>query len=103
MVLASDFLLAEDGDLIITDAGDLAVGFSDEQHVQHILLAYPGYYRNSLLCGAGLPSYEKSAGTELTIQRAVRIQLERDNYSINKVTVTPEPHFKLTTDVDRIR
>ena len=102
MVLASDFLLADDGDLIITDAGDIAVGFSDEQHVQHILLAYPGYYRNSLLCGVGLQSYENSTGMELTVQRSVRIQLERDNYSINKVAVVTNPNFKITTDVDRI-
>lgn len=105
MVYAHDFLLDVDGDLQFTSSGDILTGESDDQHVKHILLAYPGYYRESPLCGVGIESYLLSAGEELNLKRIVRIQLEADNYSLEGVSPVRSDIYQFILNIDprRIR
>jgi len=48
-----DLLLDENGDLSFSD-GDFVIGFSDEQHQQHILIANKGEYKEFPEIGVGL-------------------------------------------------
>ena len=49
----TDILLDENGGLLFSD-GDLAIGFSDDQHQQHILIANKGEYKEFPEIGVGL-------------------------------------------------
>ena len=52
-MIATDILTDDTGELIIRD-GDFAVGPSDEQHMQHLLWANPGTYKQFPLMGIGI-------------------------------------------------
>ena len=49
----NDVLLEDNGDLSIVN-GDLAIGFSDNQHQEHILLAHKGEFKEFPEIGVGI-------------------------------------------------
>lgn len=104
MVTATDFLLDESGDLV-TGANDLVTGASDVQHIEHLVQAFAGFYRESPLCGAGIGQYYRSSGTAPEVQRAVAVQLAADNYQVNEVQVSLSVtgEMKVSVDAKRIR
>ena len=78
--MARDFLKDKTGDLSILN-GDLEIGFSDEEHVEDILIDYKGDYKQSPLMGLGIEGYLKSPVTLLTRQKfekEIALQLESD-------------------------
>jgi hypothetical protein len=101
MIKAFDFLLDASGDLAITASGDFATGFSDGMHLTHILEAYPGWYRESVLTGMGIKDYLHSAGMAAVIKRNAQLQIEADNYKINRISVKGDT--ELAFDAERIR
>lgn len=74
--MARDILTDSNHDLLITN-GDLTVGNSDMQHVESILLAYPGEYKNSPLTGVGIGRYSNGI-MDRTIERTIRVALKAD-------------------------
>ena len=85
--MAKDLLHKEDNELKIVD-GDFAVGYSDEQHVEDILLAYQGHYKQHPLIGVAIVDYLNGpmSGVErLKLERIVRLQLESDGATEIKV------------------
>lgn len=79
--MARDILHNSDGSFVIID-GDLVIGQSDEHHVEAILLAQKGDYKQHPLVGVGLANYINSplSGVDrLRLEREVRLQLEADN------------------------
>lgn len=72
-----------DGDLLFDD-GDFKLHDSDQQHIEHIMVAYKGCYRYSPLTGVGISAYLNSPKTAATIQKLrqkVKLQLEFDGYT----------------------
>lgn len=82
---AQDFLTGSDGDLIIGADGDFVVGLSDGQHIEAILIAAPGDYKQSPLLGVNIQSFLNSPATANTLRRAIQLQLESDGYSITDI------------------
>ena len=85
MPTATDLLLTTDYDLAFTDAGDLAVGESDGQHLSLLLLSSPGEWRASPLVGVGLRAYQSAPlgpAQVAALQRLVNIQLTRDGFQV---------------------
>lgn len=77
--MAKDIIL-EDGDLKFSD-GDLVWDESAEQHVEHLLLAQKGDYKQTPLAGVGIADYVKAPVNALKrtgLEREIRIQLEAD-------------------------
>jgi hypothetical protein len=101
MVTAKDFLLDKDGDLTFTKDGDFAVGASDATHITHILEAYVGWYRESILTGLGILDYLHSAGAGAELKRNAQLQLEADNYKLTTIKVSKE--LELEINAERIR
>ncbi len=82
--LATDLLL-DDYDLAFTEAGDLAVGASDSQHVGLLLLTHPGEWREHPTVGVGLREWQSGplgAAQAAALQREVAVQLGLDGYEI---------------------
>ena len=82
---ATDLLLTADYDLAFTEAGDLAAGESDAQHLSLLLLTGQGEWRADPLVGVGLRQYQSGPlgpAETAALQREVNIQLTRDGYQV---------------------
>ncbi len=75
-----DILLDKDNDLFV-EQGDFVIGHSDMQHIDHIISAQPGEYKNFPLLGFGVSKYLKTITTKTKFIRDLRVQLNYDDYS----------------------
>ena len=80
--------------------GDFAIGASDEQHVEDIIRAYVGHYKEYPTLGVGIDLYVNSSGSQLELQRNIKFQLESDGFTVNNVIVDQEG--KVYLDAERI-
>lgn len=83
MPAAKDILLDNDGDLFIDSiSGDFSIGLSDEWHIQDIIQADKGWYKEFPSLGVGIEKYLNSSGTEQEIVRNTKLQLQSDGYNV---------------------
>ena len=99
MALVKDILINDD---IGFKNGDLLVGESDEQHVEHILLAKPGHFYQFPTLGVGVVNLIKSSKNPQALKQKIKVNLESDNFRVNKVEVGGEID-ELITSIDAIR
>ena len=104
MAAAKDIKSDSDGDLFIDPiTGDFKIDFSDQQHIQDIIEASQGEYKEFPALGVGIEAYLNSAGTEQTIERSVKLQLQSDGYSVSGASVSFDQNGKLTVEPKAIR
>jgi len=63
--------------------GDFVAGPSDDQHIQHLMLASPGHYRERPEVGMGLLEFANaplSAPETNRLRKVIRLTLEADGY-----------------------
>lgn len=89
-----DILLDNDGDLYAVD-GDFVVNVSDNQHVEHLLKAMPGEYKQYPLIGVGLTQMLKGKLTA-DIKRSINLGLADDGYIAREISIEND---KLIIDV----
>ncbi len=97
-----DWIEDEAGDLLIKD-GDFAIDEADEIHVQNILEASKGNYRQFPLIGVGLHDYINISMTTSGRQRMskeIQKHLEYDGFKVRSVGVSQD--FKIDIDCERI-
>lgn len=85
MATFQDFLLDDDGDLLIQN-GDFVVGPSDPQHVEDIIESFIGEWKQYPLVGVGLMQYLKSENGQAAIN-VIKQQLQADGYSVPNINV----------------
>lgn len=90
----TDILLDEAYDLKIEN-GDFLIGDSDMQHVDHILLAHPGEYKEYPQVGVGLSKYVKTTGKEQSLKRSIRVQLNYDGYKNPRIKLSDNLKLKV--------
>ena len=80
--MRSDIVLNKAGNLYDLDIrdGDIVIGESDVQHVEHILLAYPGSYKQWPILGGAIMEKVNSNFDE-NEKRELLIHLKSDGYS----------------------
>jgi len=83
---AKDILTGSDNDCIILN-GDFHVGESDVQHVNDIISAMPGYYKQFPFLGVGIDLYLNSSGKEQQLENSIRLNMQSDGYDVSEVTV----------------
>ena len=84
MIDVKDILF--DADISIS-GGDLDVDSSDQQHVHHIIYARPGQFtKDPTLGAAGQDAILATLHKPTEVQK-IKINLELDNYRVNKVDV----------------
>jgi hypothetical protein len=81
----NDFLLDENGDLLIKD-GDFVIGESDSQHVFDIITSFIGEWKQYPNVGVGIMQYLKAQNPN-TAANSIKQQLQADGYSLNNCTV----------------
>ena len=83
-----DFLLDEDGDLLIQN-GDFVIGNSDNQNVEDIISSFAGEWKEFPFVGVGLIQYLKSQdGQKAT--NIIKTQLQADGFDVKSVQVNPQ-------------
>lgn len=98
--MANDFLVDDLGELIIED-GDFAVGCSDDQHIESILLMVPGEVRDFPLIGFAIQKYQHAPFTGSIIQRMkrdIRLHLESDN--AKNIEISFDQTFDVSADYE---
>ena len=88
---ATDLLLDANYDLAFTEAGDVAVGESDGQHLALLQLTSPGEWRADPLVGIGLRRYLNAPygpAQAAALQREFSIQLIRDGYQVLELNLS---------------
>lgn len=72
--------------------GDWNIGHSDQQHIQHILMAKPGDFKNAPLLGVNVPSLMHASLSPLVVQsleKNIRLNLEADGVKNISVSIDP--------------
>ena len=78
-------------------SGDFTVDVSEWQHIEHIMRASPGHYREYPLCGASVHEM-KNGPINGVVRAGVRRQLIADGYQVNRLIMS-ENEFSI--DVTR--
>jgi hypothetical protein len=79
-------LLLTNYDLTIKD-GDFVVGESTAQHKQHLIVSYPGEFRQYPIVGVGIGKYLNGENLE-GLSAELRRQFELDGLNIDSLSVT---------------
>lgn len=87
---------------IVIAGGDLLVGKSDQQHVEHIIRADRGHFRQWPLLGLGIEKNIKGPINAQELKKAIKLQLKSDNYNVREVQVSREGK-NIAIDAQRIR
>lgn len=61
--------------------GDFNIAFSDEQHIEDVLMSAPGHIKNAPLLGVNIMDYVNapmSPSTVAELERKIRLNLETD-------------------------
>lgn len=86
MAIFKDIITDSDFDLEIIN-GDLAVLESDAQHIDHIITADKGHFRQFPLVGVGIEKFLNHSTTEQEIRQAIKLQLEADGFMVGTIKV----------------
>ena len=100
--MANDILLGSDGDLSFLN-GDLNLGNSDEQHIEDILVAQKGEYKQHPLIGVDLFSFLNSPITLITrqkLEKEITLQLTSDNAKNIEITTSAQGDLKASANYE---
>jgi hypothetical protein len=86
MALVEDFLFDDDGDLGIT-AGDITTGPSDNQHLEDIMIASWGQFRQYPDLGVGLERFFMGNYSKQFIRKEIRREVQSDNFVITDLEI----------------
>jgi hypothetical protein len=92
-----DILLTPDYDLDFLN-GDLAIGPGDDQAAALLLLTDLGEWKEHPLVGIGLLRYQSGPFDDTQrqeLQRAGRVQFEKDGFIVRSFSVSPEAELEL--------
>lgn len=77
-------ILLDDGNDLVIENGDIAVGMADSQCIKHIIEAAPGHWKQWPLVGANILQVLNGTVTTKT-KRDIRLQLIADGFSVNSI------------------
>ena len=99
-MVATDYKLDDDGDLVISSTGDFTRIESDQQASLLIINTAQGSWKRHPFCGVGIKKYQGSSGTSLVMKRELTIQHQADGYRLYSISVKDYATFYL--DIDSI-
>lgn len=92
--LVEDFLYNSDGDLSIKN-GDIEVGPSDNQHLEDIMLADWGQFRQYPELGVGIERFFMGNYSKQYIRKEIRREVESDNFTITNLELDGDLNINL--------
>jgi len=76
--------------------GDFVFAPSDNQHILDILRSFPGWWKNSPSTGVGIAINLKGKVNISSIENQVKLQLEADNYQVNRPSIKLDSNGNMT-------
>jgi hypothetical protein len=76
--MGKDFKLVNNGLYINPVTNDFELVESDSQHVENIIIAEPGWYKEFPSIGVGLQKYNRTSGKQQELDRAIAVNLQMD-------------------------
>ena len=99
-MISKDFIFDDNDDFIIED-GDFAVGQSDDQNIEAIILAEKGQFYENLLLGYGIYHRQNGPFNKNQERKEIRQELRRDNYDIVQLDI--DRNFNLAIDANKVK
>ena len=100
MAIFKDIIVDQTGDLEILN-GDIFVNESDSQHLEFIITADKGQFRQFPLIGVGIRRFSSGTFDAQAIRQAIKLQLESDGYNVRKVSVSNNGTGQIEIDATR--
>jgi len=82
---AHDIRFTNDDDLFIGADGDFDITESDTRHVDDIIDAWIGHWKEFPLVGVGIQRRHAQSGGIQRISREIKIQLKSDGYNVKNI------------------
>lgn len=98
--MVKDFIL-NTGDLEIKD-GDFLVDYADEQHIESILVANKGDFKQHPLTGVGIKDYLNaplSRTTLTSLEKQIRLQLKADGFEVEKAEMESNGDINIIAEI----
>jgi hypothetical protein len=95
---AQDFIFTDD---LVIQNGDFLVDESDTMHIEHILKADKGQFRQWPLIGVGALRLKGASVDRVAISQAIRVQLMADNFLVKSVKVSSGDQMRVQIDAKR--
>lgn len=99
MELVKDILINQK---VSAKDGDIIVGESDAQHIEHILIANTGQFYQFPTLGVGVIDNIKGTINQQSFKQRIKRNLESDNYRVKDLKITKELE-ELITSIDTLR
>ena len=99
--MVSKDLRLENNDLFINPiTGDFQIIVSDDQHIEDLINAFPGWYKQHPEIGAKLMAYVKSSGKQQELTQGIRQNVKGDGYIINFLEAEQKPDGTFQIEID---
>ena len=100
MAIFKDIITDSTNDLIIEN-GDFKLNESDSQHVEHIITADKGQFRQWPLIGVGINRLINGSINPQALKQVVKLNLESDNYNVRLIEVDSIDKLSINVDAQR--
>ena len=90
------------GDMVIEN-GDFAVTESDGQHIEDILIADIGQFRQWPLLGIGILKQQGGNVNNEALKKNIKLQLSSDNFRVKKLTILGGEEMQVEVNATRRR
>lgn len=100
MAIYTDIITDENGDIQIVN-GDIKIGESDSQHIEHIMIAGKGQFRQFPLIGVGIQNMINGTPNRQLLRQTIQLQLESDGYNVRAITISPTNALNINIDAER--
>jgi hypothetical protein len=97
MAQAIDMMLDGDGDIMIVN-GDLVLGASDGQHIQHIFELEPGELKENVLVGLGINKKLNGNEADGDLRREATLQLQADGYTLKTPVIIEKKNIVIDAE-----
>ena len=100
MAIYNDIITDSENDLIIEN-GDFKLNESDSQHVEHIITADKGQFRQWPLIGVGINRLINGSINPQSLKQVIKLNLESDNYNVRLIEVDSIDKLSINVDAQR--
>lgn len=97
---AKDIIFTDD---LVIENGDFLVDPSDGQHVEHIMRADRGQYRQWPLVGVGLQKAKSSSLRPQELKQEIKLQMRGDNMTVKTLKISPGDEMRISIETKRVR
>lgn len=93
--MAKDLKLVNNDLYINPVTKDFELAEADTQHVENIIIAEPGWYKEFPLIGVGLQKYNRTTGKQQELDRLIALNLKMDNKNLKvRSVLMPDGTFQ---------